>query len=152
MEWDGTGSEIVEFSHESHVKNSVRVSHFPLGPPCHPLKHVYLAKPCLPGCTLCLWTIALNSCAVSYRVLHRKRTVLNVGRCGAPPGSYGRSPVGLQVSCLILELQIPTPLPKAHTSCSSFQVLILGNGLRSRSHLDLFFLHFQQPVSLQAYS
>lgn len=39
-------------------------------------------------------------------------------------GSCGLSPVGLQASCLIFELQNSILSP--HTGCCSFHVLILG--------------------------
>lgn len=74
----GTGSEIAEFSWTLNWKFMYKLVGVPL-----PTPYVYLAKPCLPGCPLCLWTITLNAYAVSYHVSHRKRTVLNVGRCGS---------------------------------------------------------------------
>lgn len=77
---------------------------------------------------------------------------LTLANVGSIPSSYGLSSVGLEAGCLILELQIPTPAPQAHASCFPFSALILGNGLKPRSHLGPFSLHFQCPVSLQAYS
>lgn len=43
---------------------------------------------------------------------------------GPMSGSCGLSPVGLQASCLIFELQNSILSP--HTGCCSFHVLVLG--------------------------
>lgn len=67
VEWDGGQECSCGVQSWSHVQDSE-------GVPSAYLPYVYLAKPCLPACPRCLlWTIALNSCAVSYHVSHRKR-------------------------------------------------------------------------------